>query len=188
MAPGLWIETELAHQRHDAFAMSAWAGYGTVGFLAADLPLSPSLSYRVSAFSGDDPETDTYERIDALYSGGLSEWLQGISLGKVLRPENRTSHRVRLNVAPDPRLDLTLDWFLHRADELNNIGANPALAQLSSRDLGQEVQLAARWAISEQLYVLGIAATAFPGDAIDAATGGDAEPWTTLQAQISWTF
>jgi hypothetical protein len=168
--------------------MSAWAGYGTVGYLARDLPWTPSLSYRFSGFSGDDPATETYERFDALYSGGLAEWLQGISISKLARPENRLTHRLRLNVAPEPRLNLTLDWFLHRADQLNNIGANPAIAQLSSRDLGQEVQLTGRWAISERLYFLGIGGVAIPGDAIDSAAGGEAEPWTTLQAQIFWTF
>lgn len=187
-APGWWLEGEIAHQRHADFPMRAWAGYGTAGYLARDLPWSPSLSYRFSAFSGDDPDTATYERFDALYSGGLSEWLQGISLGKVLRPENRQSHRVRLNVAPTERLNLTLDWFLHRADEFNNIGASPAIATLGSRDLGQELQLTSRWAISDRLYLLGAASTAFPGDAIKRAAGGEADRWTTIQAQLFWNF
>jgi hypothetical protein len=54
-APGLWVEGELAHQRHSDFDMDAWAGYGTLGYLARDLPWTPSLSYRVSGFTGDDP-------------------------------------------------------------------------------------------------------------------------------------
>lgn len=188
LAPGLWLEAEFAHQRHSDFDMRASAGYATAGYLARDLPWSPSISYRYSGFTGDDPDTDRYERFDALYSGGLSEWLQGISLGKVLRPENRLSHRVRLNLAPTERLNLTLDWFLHRAHQLNNLGANPAIATLTSRDLGQEVQLAARWAVSDRLYAVGIVSIAFPGDAIRSAAGGTAEPWTTLQAQLFWTF
>lgn len=188
MVPGLWLEGELAHQRHSDFDMSAWAGYATVGYLAQDLPWTPSLSYRFSGFSGDDPATARYERFDALYSGGLSEWLQGISLGKVLRPENRLSHRVRLNVAPTKRLNLTFDWFLHQADELNNIGANPAIAALASKDLGQEFQMTARWAVSEKLYFLGVASVALPGDALKIAAGGNAKPWTTLQAQLFWSY
>lgn len=187
-APGVWIEAELAQQRNSNFDMDAQAGYATVGYLARNLPWTPSISYRISGFTGDDPSTATYERFDALYSGGLSEWLQGISLGKVLRPENRLSQRIRLNVTPTPRLNLTLDYVLHRADELNNIGANPAIAQLTSRDLGEEVQLVARWAMTDNLYLLGIAAKAFPGAAIRDAAGGNADNWTTLQAQLFWTF
>ncbi|MCE6949687.1 alginate export family protein [Cereibacter sphaeroides] len=187
-APGLWLEGEIAHQRHDDFDMSAWAGYGTLGYLAADLPWRPSLSWRTSAFSGDDPSTARYERFDALWSGGLSEWLQGISLGKALRPENRLSHRIRLNLEPTDRLDLTFDVFLHRADELNNIGANPALGQLTSDELGREVQFTTRWSVSDNLYFLGVASVAFPGEAIRDATDGEAERWSTLQAQLFWTF
>lgn len=188
IAPGLWMEGELAHQRHSEFDMRAWAGYATVGYLARDLPWTPSLSYRFSAFSGDDPGTARYERFDALYSGGLSEWLQGISLGKVLRPENRLSHRVRLNVAPTKRLNLTFDWFLHQADQRNNIGANPAIAALASKNLGQEFQVTARWALTEKLYFLGVGSVALPGDALKLAAGGNAKPWTTLQAQLFWSY
>ncbi len=188
VAPGIWLEGELAYQNHSEFPMSAFAGYATAGYLASSLPWTPSLSYRFSAFSGDDPGTETYERFDALYSGGLSEWLQGISLGKVLRPENRLTHRVRLNLAPTERLNLTFDWFMHRADELNNIGANPVISTLVSRDLGQELTMTTRWAISDRLYFLGVAGIALPGEAIKAAAGGDAAPWTTMQAQLFWNF
>ncbi len=186
--PGVWVEAEAAHQGHDDFEMNANAGYATVGYLARDLPWTPSLSLRASVFSGDDPATAAYERFDSLYSGGLSEWLQGISLGKALSPPNRISQRVRLNVAPDPRLNLTFDAFWHRADQLNNIGANPALAQLFSRDLGREVQLTARWALRDDLYFLGLIGRAIPGQAIKAATDGAARDWTTAQAQLFWTF
>lgn len=186
--PGLWFEAEAAHQTHDDFDMDAYAAYATLGYLARNMPWSPSLSLRASAFTGDDPATATYERFDALYSGGLSEWLQGVSLGKALTPANRTSQRIRLNVTPDPRLNLTLDAFWHRADQLNNIGGNPALAQLSSKDLGQELQFTARWALRDDLYFLGVLARAFPGQAIKDATGGTARDWTTVQAQLFWSF
>ena len=106
----------------------------------------------------------------------------------MLRPENRFSHRVRFNLTPTERLNLTLDWFLHRADELNNIGANPAIAQLSSPDLGQEISFTGRWAISDRLYFLGLIGVAIPGEAIKSAANGNASPWTTLQAQLFWTF
>lgn len=74
------------------------------------------------------------------------------------------------------------------ADELNNLGANPALGTLESRDLGDEIQLVARWQVNRNVMVLGIASAAFPGEAIKAAAGGDVDPWTTLQAQLFWGF
>ncbi|MDQ1900672.1 alginate export family protein [Paracoccus sp. WLY502] len=188
VAPGVWVEGEIAHQRHDDFDMDAWGGYASFGYIARDLPWSPSLSYRYAARSGDDPDTATYERFDPLYAGGLSEWLEGVSISKALNPANRATHRLRLNLAPDPRLNLTFDWHLHRALELNNLGANPALATLSSHDLGQEFSFTARYALSENIFLLGIASVGRPGRAIRDATPGPDEPWTTLQTHLFWTF
>lgn len=93
-------------------------------------------------------------------------------------------HRIRTNVAPNPRLNLTLDLFFLRANLLNNRGGNPALAQLQSRDLGREVQFVTRWAISRNVYFVGVASHAIPGRAIRLATPDPARPWSSLQAQF----
>lgn len=188
MLPGVWVEGALAHQSNQNFPMSAWGGFAQVGYLARQLPWTPSLSYRYAAFSGDDSTTSRYERFDTLYSGGLDEWLQGITMGKLLTQSNRAVHRIRLNVSPWEGTNLTLDWYVNRALELNNLGANPALSRLASRDLGQEWQLVLRMPINEKLYFLGVAGIARPGEAIRAAAGGGASNWTTLQAQLFWTF
>jgi hypothetical protein len=185
---GLWLETEAARQTHDEFDMDARAAYGTIGFLARALPWTPSLSYRYAYFSGDDPSTPTYERYDSLYSGGLNEWLQGITINKVLAQPNRITHRVRFNVSPDPRLNLTLDYYRHEADELNNRGANPALSVLQSKDLGQELQFVTRWAASDNLYVMGVLSHALPGDALKLASPGPDKGWSTVQGQLFWNF
>ncbi|MEY6434200.1 alginate export family protein [Thioalkalicoccus limnaeus] len=187
-APGAWLEAELAYQWHDDFPMAAWAGYAEAGWIARTTPWTPSISYRLSSFSGDDPDTSRYERFDTLYSGGLDQWLQGISINKVLTQANRRTHRVRLNLSPTPRLNLTFDVYKHTANEKNNLGANPALGTLASRDLGEEIQLTVRWALSQRLFLQGIAGIAFPGSAIEDATDGDAEPWNTAQLQLFWGF
>lgn len=186
--PGVWLEGELAHQTNGNFPMSASAGYGTVGYLARKLPGSPSLSYRYADFSGDNPATTRYERFDTLYSGGLNEWLQGITINKTLSQSNRSTHRVRFDVAPREGTHLTLDWFRHRAEQLNNRGGNPALAQLASRELGQEWQLVLRSPLARGLYLVGVAAVALPGEAIRQAVGGTAKRWSSLQAQLYWNF
>ncbi len=77
---------------------------------------------------------------------------------------------------------------MHRALELNTLGANPALATLSSRRLGQEFSLTARYALSRDVFLLGIASAGRPGKAIRDATPRSDEPWTTLQAHLFWTF
>jgi hypothetical protein len=186
--PGLWLESEMAHQTNANFPMSAWAGYGLIGYLAQDLPWTPSISYRFAAFTGDNPATAAYERFDTLYSAGLDEWLQGITSNKVLSQANRQTHRIRLNVNPTESTSLTLDWYLHRAGQLNNRGGNPALSQLASDDLGQEWQFVLRTPLSQHLCFVAVASIALPGAAIRAAAAGPVKPWSTLQAQLFWFF
>ena len=184
--PGLWLESELAHQSHERFDMSAWAGYGLVGYRANEMPWRPSLSYRYAEFTGDDPSTRRYERFDALLSTGLGIWLQGLNFGKLFSNSNLQTHRLQLNLTPREGLNLTFDWHILRAPELNNAGGNPALATLRSHDIGQEFTLSARWSITRQVYFQSFISTALPGRAL-RDIGAD-RPWTTLQASIYWSL
>ncbi len=183
---GIWFETEIAHQWHDDYSMKAYAGYGLAGFIAKTAKWTPSISYRYAHFSGDDPNTQTYEQFDTLYSGGLSYWLQGIQINKLLRQSNRNTHRVQTNVTPRSNLHLTLDYYDHKADEENNLGGNPALAQLASKDLGKEVQFITRWYLTSKVMFQGIASVAMPGDAIKQATLNNDDAWKTIQLQLFW--
>jgi hypothetical protein len=183
---GLWLGSEIAHQTSDRFAMDAWAGYGLIGYQAAQLPWSPSLSYRYSHATGDNPRTGRYERYDPLLSTGLGNWLQGVTFGKLTSNANLAVHRLQFNLQPNPMLNLTFDWHLLRAPERNNLGANPVLAQLSSHDLGQEFTTTARWAINRQLYLQSFVSAAVPGKALRDA--GLRKTWTTLQASLYWTY
>lgn len=183
---GLWLATEAAYQSHERFAMSAWAAYGLVGYQFNALPWTPSISYRYSHASGDNPATSRYERFDPLLSTGLGNWLQGVTFGKLTSNSNLAVHRVQVNITPAPQLNLTFDWHVLRAVELNNRGSNPAIAQLASSDLGQELSLTARWALSRQFYFQGIASVALPGKALRAI--GAEKPWSTLQASLYWSF
>lgn len=186
---GLWLETEVARQSNSNFPMEAWGWYGTIGYLSYDSAWTPSISYRYASLDGDDPSTPTYERYDGLFSGGLNEWLQGITINKVLTNSNRDTHRVRANVSPKPGLNLTLDWFHHRARELNNLGGNPGISTLQSRDLGSELQFVTRWPIARRLYFVGVLSRASPGDALKAATPEErSRPWSSVQAQFYWNF
>jgi hypothetical protein len=186
LVEGLFIEGELAHQFHDDYDMSAWAGYGTVGYIAREMPWTPSLTYRYAVFSGDDPNTQIYERFDSLLSTGLGIWLQGISFGKLFSNSNLATHRVQLNVAPVETLNVTFDYHKLTAPELNNLGSNPALSALTSHDIGQEFTLSARWAINRNLYLQGVASYAIPGKAL-RNIGAD-EDWSTLQLSLYWSL
>jgi hypothetical protein len=183
---GMWLAGEFAHQDSDRFAMRAHAGYGLVGYQAEWLPWSPSLSYRYSRATGDNPATRRYERFDALLSTGLGNWLQGISFGKLTSNSNLAVHRLQFNLQPTPAINLTFDWHKLSAPELNNLGSNPVIGQLTSHDLGQEFTASLRWAINRNLYLQSVASVALPGRALRNA--GATKNWTTLQSSLYWTF
>lgn len=184
LADGVFIEGEVGHQWHPDYAMSAWAGYGTVGYIARNMPWTPSISFRYSAFSGDDPDTRTYERWDPLLNTGLGIWLQGISFGKVTSNSNLATERVQVNVVPVEQLNVTFDYHRLTAPQLNNLGSTPALGTLTSHQLGQEFTLSGRWAINRNLYLQAIASYAAPGEAL-RDIGAD-KPWSTLQLSLYW--
>ena len=182
----LWLEGEAYRQTNDDYDMEAYAYYGSVGYILKSLSWSPSLSYRYTSFSGDDPDTEEFERFDSLMSTGLGNWLQGLSFGKVYRNANLDTHRIQANVSPQQAMNITFTWHQLRADELNNLGANPALSQLGSRDIGNEFTLTLRWAINRNVYWQAIASRAYPGRALKLIGADD--PWTTLQTSFYFNF
>lgn len=186
--PGLWAEGEYAYQFSSQQSMSAHAGYVWLGYTAEDVSWRPGLSYRFAGFSGDNPNTDTYERFDPLQASGLSDWLQGISLGKVYNNSNGFSHRVTFAVQPSDSLSISLDYYYRFADQLNNLGGNPVLSTLESREIGHEVLLISRYFLTQNFMLQGVGAIAFPGAAIRQAVDDTADPWLTLQVSLFMFF
>jgi hypothetical protein len=186
--PGLWAEGEYAYQFSAQQAMAAQGGSLWLGYTAENVPWRPSLSYRFAGFSGDNPNTATYERFDPLQAGGLSDWLQGISLGKLYPNSNGFSHRITLSAQPSPDLSLSLDYYYRFADELNNLGGNPALSTLGSRYIGQEFLLTSRYFLSQNFMLQGVGSVAFPGSAIRDAASQSTSPWVTLQLSLFMFF
>jgi hypothetical protein len=185
---GSWIKAEYAYQDHENFDMSAHAGYIWVGYQADKYSWRPSFSYRWSIFTGDKPDTQTFERFDPLFSGGLGNFLPGIVFSKVYKNANLITNRATFSIKPADTLEFSLDYFHHRADELNNLGGIGPLQTLKSKDIGQEVTLTAFHYIGKHLFFQGIASVGFPGEAINQAVGGGAENWYTLQASLYMFF
>lgn len=181
-----WLEGEAYTQSNPDYDMQAQAWYGTAGYIWDSLPWSPSISYRYASFSGDDPDTDTFERFDGLMTNGFGNWLQGMSFGKVYRNANLNTHRIQANVSPREGMNLTFSWHQLRADELNNLGGNPALSELASRDIGDEYTGTLRWGIDRNRYLQVVASHAVPGRAL-RDIGAD-DPWSTLQASLYVSF
>ncbi len=174
---GLELFGEHAWQTHRDVPWDARAWYLRAGYTFASLPWKPNLSYRYASFSGDDPDTRTYERFDAQLSSGLDTWVQGVVMKKVVSNTNLNTHRLRLNVVPGEKLSLTFDYFWLYADEARG-----------SSFYGQELDLGIRWNLSPNLFVLGVAGIGFPGDNLKEQAGNDLKNWTTVQASLFWGF
>lgn len=185
---GSWIKSEYGYQNHEDFDMSAQAGYVWAGYRVEDSAWQPAFSYRWSIFSGDDPDTRTFERFDPLFSGGLGNFLPGIVFSKVYKNSNLITNRATFSIKPLESLELTIDYFHHRADHENNLGGIGPLQTLQSKDIGQEVTLTVFHYMGAHLFLQGIASVGIPGEAIDQAVGGEAENWYTLQAALYMFF
>ena len=168
--------------------MAAQAGYVWVGYQAKKYAWRPALSYRWSIFTGDEPDTETFERFDPLFSGGLGNFLPGIVFGKVYKNANLITNRATFSIKPTDTLEFILDYFYHQADDLNNFGGIGPLQTLKSKDIGQEVTLTAFHYIGKHLFFQGIASVGIPGEAIEQAVEGSAENWYTLQAALYMFF
>ena len=73
----------------------------------AEAKWTPAVSYRLSYFSGDDPDTATYERWDPLLSGGNGEqWVQGTNHFKVVQDSNVIAHRLQARLRVAPRVEV----------------------------------------------------------------------------------
>lgn len=182
---GLWLQGEYAYQWNNNFAMAARGGWGQIGYTVKTLPWTPSLSYRYAYFSGDDPNTATFERFDPLLSGGSPDtWIQGTSLVKLYQNSNLITNQLILRLRPSQRFDVALQYIHLTAPESNNLGGTQALSFLESSAIGQEVTLTGRYNLSRNLLLYTSGSIAFPGTAIQSVVGNDPGPWYFLQLSL----
>lgn len=167
---GVFIAGEGGLQTNINFPMRAFGYFGEVGYNFSEVPWKPTISYRYASFTGDDENTGRFERWDPLYSGGNGEqWVQGINHFKVVQNSNATMHRIQIRLRPRPKLELVPQIWLFKADSKTNIGGNPALSFIESKDYGFETNLTFKVFLSPKIFIQGHVAATFPGDAVDKA-------------------
>lgn len=188
-ASGPFFGGEVARQSNRNFDMDARAGYAEVGYNFAEARWSPSISYRLAYFAGDDPATSTFERWDPMLSGGNGEqWVQGANHFKVFQDSNVIAHRLQARLKVAPKVEIVPQFWMFKADQLNNIGGNPALSVLADNDLGYEANLTVKWFKSRNTYIHGHIAYTVPGDGVKAALGNDAKDWLSAMVFVRYAF
>ncbi len=186
---GAFFGGEVAFQTHSDIDMFAKAAYAEAGYRFSDVLWSPSISYRLSYFSGDDPNTSTYERWDPLLSGGNGEqWVQGANHFKVVQDSNVIAHRIQASFRPAPTVEVVPQLWMFLADSTNNIGGNPALSFMSDKEYGYEANVTVKWFPSPKWYVHGHLAYTIPGQAVKDALGGDAKGWFSAMLFVRTAF
>jgi hypothetical protein len=182
-------KAELAYQANDAnsFPMKAWGGYVEAGYTLGEMPWRPTLSYRLSYFSGDNPRTTTYERWDPLLSGGTpEEWVQGINHYKMFQDSNVVAQRFQAKLQPSPTTEIVPQVWLFGADQTNNLGGT--LSQLAGTKLGWELNVTGKYYPTRNLYFQGGLAATFPLSGVMGAIDGNFNRWVSamLMARVRY--
>jgi hypothetical protein len=175
-------------QTHSHFRMRAYAAAAQLGYSAGNWPWRPSLSYRYSLTTGDDPRTSTFERWDLLYSGqDVDTWIHGLLMKNLQFNTNLQTHRIQMRLTPVRQLRLTGQWMAFRADELNNLGGS--ISTFQSAALGQEALLVTEHFVSPQVYVRGSVSLLWPGSGVTGALPSPTStPWYTVIVQANLNY
>lgn len=185
---GFLLRGEYAHQSHADFNMDATAYSIEGGWSFPSVAWWPSMTYRFSRASGDDPDTAAYERWDLLYSGDdIDTWVQGQLMKNIQYNSNVRVHRILARASPSPRWLLTGAASSYYADNLNNVGG--VISTLAGRHLGQEILLVAEHFRSRQVYWRFTAASLWPGNGVEAALPEPAtKPWLVGIVQFNISY
>lgn len=185
---GLLFKAEGGYQRNSNFNMKAWAYYGELGWNFAKTKGTPTLSYRYAYFSGDNPNSKSYNRWDALYTGGNGEqWVQGSNMYKIVQNSNEISHKLQVIYSPLKKIQLVGQTWLFFAAQKNNIGGNPALSKLDSKFYGTEFNLTIKYFQSSNWYFHLNTAYTLPGNAIKDVVP-DTKNWFCLSFFARYSF
>ena len=186
---GPFFGAEYAIQRNSHFKMDARAGWVEVGYSFPQASWSPTVSYRLARFSGDDPDTATYERWDQTLSGGTGEqWVQGANHFKIVQDSNVIAHRLQARFRPSPKFEVVPQMWAFRADSETNIGGNPALSALRSKTYGYELNVTGKWFVNRNTYVHGHIAYTLPGKAARTALDNNTSPWLSTMLFVRYAF
>lgn len=131
----------------------------------------PFVGYRFAYFSGDDGSGDN-RGFDPLFYGfsDWNQWYLGEIIGEyVATNRNASVHLLRLKTQPTEKLGVNLYYLYYRLNHRSEgtitprPPANPRVALINDKSLGQELDFVLDWAATDNLAFSGVAAAFFPG-------------------------
>lgn len=188
--PALTLRGEYVRQwgDEDGIETDAYGWYAEAAYsFGDDLPWSPTLSYRYSAFSGDgDPDDSHNKAFDAMFFGagrGWGTWFQGEITGEyLLFNSNNKVHMVHLNVQPTEGVSAGLLYFNFSLDKDNYFGT-----PVKDKDFANEVNLYVDWTITDHVYLGAVAGLGWAGEAAEEAFGDD-ETYQLVEFLVTVTY
>lgn len=180
---GLSLSGEYVQQKSDQIEADGW--YAQAAYEAKDLPWSPIFSYRFASFDGDDPGTAINENFRPIAYGytDYGSWYQGEITGNYpLGNSNLTSHLLRAKMQASEKVTLNLLYYNFSLVEPSTLGAG-----VTSDDWGDEIDFTVDWQATDKIYVIGVAAVLFPGEAAEQWVGGN-DNWLLGMLYASYAF
>jgi hypothetical protein len=178
-------KVEFGLQTNNRFPMRAWGMAAEVGYAFKKAKLSPSFSYRFSHLTGDDPDTERFERWDLLYSGNdVDTWIQGLIMKNILFNTNLQAHRIQGQILTKG-WRLTGQYFYFRSNELNNLPL--AINTFASRELAHQMTIMVEKSFLKRFYTRILFHSLWAVDGINNALPQEpTNPWTGFQAMIKY--
>jgi hypothetical protein len=160
-----------------------------MGWSFAKSPGAPTLKYRYAYFSGDNPNTEAYERWDPLLTGGNGEeWIIGANHFKIVQNSNIHVHQLQANIRPWPKIEFVPQAIYMLAAKHNNVGGNPALGYMPQKAYGSEFNVTVKYYRSKRWYWHGHLAYTIPGAGVKDALDNNAHSWLSAMLFVRYAL
>lgn len=203
--PALGLRAEFARQRGeltradgDRDPLEAEAWLVGASWWAQALPFAPKVSFHLARFSGDDPETATYERFDPLYWGnGLDHWWFGANGAYSWLNSNLRVQRLIVDAYASAQDVLQFQYVRASADRVNSpiqfgqgarFGDGELLLGVPEPGLSHELYLQYARVFRADLVAIAFVSRSTARDGLEATAPQGTRAWTTIGVGLTANF
>ena len=185
-----------ADGRRDPMKASAWLLGAS--WWGQSLPFAPKFTYHVARFSGDKPDTTTYERFDPMFWGnGLDNWWFGANGAYSWLNANLRAQRFIVDAYLSAQDILQFQFVRAKADQLNSavqfgqgvrFTGNGLVVGVPQAELSDEFYLQYARVFNPQLVAIAFVARSNPGAGLKAIAPQGTTAWTTFGFGLTANF
>ncbi|MBL8353117.1 MAG: hypothetical protein JNL87_22725 [Burkholderiaceae bacterium] len=203
--PTLGFRAEFAQQRNDITRadgsrdpMKASAWLVGASWWAQDLPFAPKFTYHVARFTGDKPDTPTYERFDPMFWGnGLENWWFGANGAYSWLNANLRARRFIVDAYLSAQDILQFQYVRAEADQLNSavqfgqgvsFTSGGLVVGVPQAELSDEFYLQYARVFNPKLIAIAFVSRSNPGAGLKANAPQGTTAWTTLGVGLTANF